>query len=381
MKSASTDKKVLHKLQQIQAEFGKGRLAAADQRGGTPAAVNLPRYAAEAEILARAIEGDLHAIIRVLQYLNSSHPDLRLIIQETIHDSRDPRLWRILLSCLATGAWVDYQRFTSDYVFDQRSILLHEKNGDTLLQSIAEAYAIDESEEEKTIKQMVLSGAMKVRYAPLRRIRHASAWIFGLRGDVRVIPILAEMIDELDQPNDTTWPLRAVEALAVINDESCGTVLIKALAKDRGELHQHARRALSDMGHLAVPAWIAALRHEDSHVRWHAARALGQLGDLRGVDRLAEGLYDENHAVRWATASVLANLDAAAIPAVLRVLTLHVLEEPYRQAVYHALHAMPARQTQEYLNPILEALRGPSAGLEAPVVAQRLLSEWNPGKT
>jgi HEAT repeat protein len=130
------------------------------------------------------------------------------------------------------------------------------------------------------------------------------------------------------------------------------------------------------MGGLAESTWIIALRHPDSHVRWHAARALGQFGDPRAVDVLAQGLFDENHAVRWATAQVLASLDAAAIPAILKTLAEHPLDEQYRQVVYHALHAMPAAQTQEYLRPLLHALSGASAAVEAPCVAQRILSEW-----
>jgi HEAT repeat protein len=125
------------------------------------------------------------------------------------------------------------------------------------------------------------------------------------------------------------------------------------------------------------------LQHPNSHVRWHAARGLGQIGDTQAIEVLAEGLFDENQSVRWVTARVLASLNSTAIPAILNVLTRNRLSEPFRQAVHHALHAMPSRLTQEYLQPLLLALRSPAANVEAPRQAQRMLLDWKvsqPGK-
>jgi HEAT repeat protein len=375
MKTANTDNSTMSESQRLPALEPELSDGSADFREVAPITTK-PRYIKETQILARAIAGDLRAAGLVLRYLDSPHPDLRRIMQETMHDTIDPRLWRILLSYLGMGDWVDYQRLSSAQVVEERAVRLQGKSSGALQLSIAEAFVLDESETENLIKQKVLSDALNIRYLPMRRIRHASAWISGLRGEVKVVSILEEIIDELDRSEDNLWISRAVEALAAINDERCGHALIKVLAQGRGELHQQARRALGDMGHNAEKSWIAALTHHDSHVRWHAARALGQLGDIRGVDELAKGLYDESHSVRWATASVLANLDAAAIPAILKVLVEHPLNEQFRQAVYHALHAMPAHKTKEYLLPLLEALRRASADMEAPVVAQRLLLDW-----
>ena len=127
---------------------------------------------------------------------------------------------------------------------------------------------------------------------------------------------------------------------------------------------------------MAEPALLKALDHPDSHIRWHAARGLGQIGDASGIDVLAEGLHDENQAVRWATASVLARLDATAVPAILKTLTENELNEPFRQAAVHAMSAMPSSQTRAYLAPVLDALRGPAAQIEAPITANRLLGDW-----
>jgi len=130
------------------------------------------------------------------------------------------------------------------------------------------------------------------------------------------------------------------------------------------------------LGHAAQNTLLEALHHPDSHVRWHAARSLGQCADASGAQILCEGLYDERAEVRWATANVLAGLDAAAVPHILRALIAKPMKESYRQAIYHALHGMPSHRTQERLQPLLAALRGPAPSVQAPTVAQKLLADW-----
>jgi hypothetical protein len=52
------------------------------------------------------------------------------------------------------------------------------------------------------------------------------------------------------------------------------------------------------------------------------------------------------------------------------------MEEQFRQAAIHALHGVRSQRVQDRLKPLLDALRGPNAGVEAPMLAQRLLAEW-----
>lgn len=335
------------------------------------------RYIAESRLLYKAISGDLNAAKKVLKYLRSTHQDLRMIMQAVLHDCRERRLWRLLLNYLAMGVWNDYCRLTSEQVLEQRKKYLNDLPDVILTQSIAEVFILDESEIEKDVKEGVLFPAVMNRSEPLRCIRYAAAWILGLRGETRVIATLDEMIDTGGSLDDQMVVTRAIEALTAINDKMCGPPLLKALAMGRGEIHQQARCALSDLGRSAEPAWIDALRHTDSHIRWHAARALGQFGDPRGVDMLAEGLNDESRAVRRATARVLAQLDAAAIPAILKVLVKFPLNECNRPAIYNSLNMMPSNQTKEYLSPLIEALRSSSAMYAVPSIAQKMLSEWN----
>jgi hypothetical protein len=51
------------------------------------------------------------------------------------------------------------------------------------------------------------------------------------------------------------------------------------------------------------------------------------------------------------------------------------------QTAYHALHRIGTAETQHRLQPLLKALRGPAASVEAPMVAYRLLQEWESGRT
>jgi HEAT repeat protein len=91
---------------------------------------------------------------------------------------------------------------------------------------------------------------------------------------------------------------------------------------------------------------------------------------------LAEGLRDKNYAVRWASADVLAQLGADAVPATLTMLIHHELDEQFRQAAYHALNGITSHKVKERLKLLLDALHGPAAGVEAPMLAQRLLGDW-----
>ena len=236
-------------------------------------------------------------------------------------------------------------------------------------QSIAVIFIQDEEDSESAAKDASLHEALK---APEPQLREAAAYLLGLRGDLRAIPYLAETIET----GTKHWRLRAVKALATLNDERCGPPLIKALAINRNSLHREARRALQSLGHLARLAWLKALDHPDAHIRWHAARGLGELGDASYTYILAEGLLDENYAVRWATADVLARLGKRGVPATLTILSQLKITEQSRQAAYHALHGITSHRVRERIKPLLDALHGSAASVEAPAIAQRLLMEW-----
>jgi len=318
------------------------------------------RHPTEAKLLKRALDGDIHSANNVLRYLGAD-PGLCHIMQETIYDIRDSRAWSHLLHYLAFGRWGNQE------LYPQSKVAVDSQRID---RSIAEIFIQDEEEIESAAKEVILLKALK---SPEPQLRQAAAYLLGLRGDLRAIPYLDETIDT----GTMCWRLRAVKALAALKDERCGSPLIKALAINRNSLHREARRALQSLGHLSKLAWLKALDHPDAHIRWHAARGLGELGDASYAFILAEGLLDENYAVRWATADVLARLGKRGVPATLTILSQRDLTEQSRQAAYHALHGIVSRRIQARVKPLLVALHDPAASLEAPAIAQRLLMEWD----
>ncbi len=318
------------------------------------------RHPSEAKMLKRALDGDTQAANDALVYLSSANPSLREIMRKTIHDIADDRIWGNLLRCLALKRWDDHLdcERRSDADSSQR-----------IDRAIIEVFSLDESELEGKSKDAALLEFIEDADS---NIRQTAAYVLGLRGDTRAIAGLAETLES----GTKEAKLRAISALANLKDERCASPLIKLLISDRGELHRDAGRALRSLGELAESAWREVLDHPDSHIRWHAARGLGGIGDTSHATILAEGLRDENATVRWATADVIAHLGEDAVPATLTMLNRYKLDEQFRHAAYHALHGITSYRVQKRLKPLLDALHGSAASVEAPMLAQRLLAEW-----
>lgn len=317
-------------------------------------------HAAENEILKNALGGDKEAVNKALKYLSSTNPHLCRIMQESIHALEDAHIWSRLLTCFALHLWDDHLDC------ERRS---DPGSSARIDEAIIEIFLEDRNEKEKPRKEKALQGAL-AHSEP--RIRYAAAYLLGLRGVHQAIPVLAEAIES----RHTIWKLRAVKALANLKDERCGPPLLKLLIEDQGELHREAGRALHSLGSLAQSTWENALDHPDRHIRWHAARGLGEMGDSSLALVLAEGLRDDDYAVRWATADSLAKLGEEGVHATLTMLSRYPLDEQFRQAAYHALHGASYTRVQERLQPLLDSMRGTAASLEPAIIAQSLLLEW-----
>ena len=314
----------------------------------------------ETDILRQALEGDFQAANKTLKYLSSTNPHLCKIMQDAIHDLKSTQIWPRLLHCLALHRWddqLDCER-RSDPAASSR-----------IDQAIIETFLEDRNGWETPYKEEILKQALNETEP---RVRYASAYLLGLRGNLSAIDGLSEAITS----SSVTWKQRAVKALASLKHEQCGPPLIKVLIEDRGELHREAGRALHSLGTLARSAWESVLDHPDSHIRWHAARGLGEMGNSSLALPLAEGLRDDDYVVRWATADVLAKLGEAGIPATLTMLSRHPLNEQFRRAAYHALHGVSSTSAQRRLKPLLEAMRGPAASIETASIAQKILMKW-----
>jgi hypothetical protein len=145
------------------------------------------------------------------------------------------------------------------------------------------------------------------------------------------------------------------------------------------ELRQNVYKTSGEMVHrFDINKNIQGLKHS-SHYKWLKDVPCIIIGCSK-LDILAKGLYDESHAVRWATAYVLADLGSVAVPSILKALTTHPINEPFRQAAYHALHSMRPKALQEELKPLLDALHALGADIEAPMVAEKMLENWENDK-
>lgn len=320
----------------------------------------LLRHSSEFMLVRRTLEYDLNAVDQVLKKLGSTDFFQCKVLQETIHDLNDPLIWHYLLHYLALHRW-DQQIFSShfnDHFAAER-----------IDQAILEVFTQDETMDEKPIKDAVLHEAL---VHPEDRLQYAAAYILGLRYDPRSIPILARIIDK----GNRKWKLRAVKALSTLKDQECAQPLVKALTSDRGKLHREARRALQNLGSLAESAWLEVLNHPDNHIRWEAAHGLGQIGDSRAAPTLAEGLFDESYVVRWASANVLAKMGEKGVPATLSVLCNHEMDEPYRQAAYHALHEIKSLRVRKRIMLVLEALNDLTRKEQISCVVQNVLLDW-----
>lgn len=322
------------------------------------------RYPEQVNLLQNAVSGDRQATSLVLTYLSSSIEPLRRIMLASIHDWHHTSLLQHLLVCLALHRWESQDEINAS---SDCARLEDPTASQRIDRSITEVYIIDESKSEQRAKLTVLKLGIA---SPIPRIRYASASLMGLRNQPESLPFLTEAITY----GDNRWKLMAIAALEVLDLEECCNPLILALADREPAIHQAARGAILDLGKKAIPGLIPALQHPDHHVRWHAAQALGMSGNGRAVHVLAESLVDEDDAVRWASANALANIDEESIPAILEVISNHIIDEPFRQAVFHALHAMKD-ETRNDLQPLIAALSGPTTCAAAPAVASRLLIE------
>lgn len=319
------------------------------------------RHAEAAYLIRQALAGDTQAINASIRQLSSADTDLRKRMIETLRDFADKILCQHLLQCLALQSWGQHRDC------DLRS---EPEASERIDQALIEFFTVDEGEPDKNAKETVLFEALD---QPETQIREAAACLLGLRGHTQVIPSLAETI----KAGKMIWKERAIQALGNLKDPASGELLISALSMDRDVIHHAALEALKNLGAAAEPAWQKALHHPDSHIQWHAARGLGELGDPRGAGILAEGLLEDNSAVHWASAEVLAQLGPQVIPAILEVLSRQKLAGSSRQAAYSTLQRVTPRELHGTLNPLLEALSSPGTSPEAQAIASGILQNWS----
>lgn len=309
-------------------------------------------------------EGDPAAVMRLLKLLGHPTPELRHAYQDAIRQANQEKLWRGLVSVLADRHW---------------EVVLNHPQQIQLVPDPEHQLRIDEGILELLTRDN-LPAESRAKLAALHNCllsnsfqqRYVASYLLVSRGEHSAIANLEQWFAF----TDLEWQLRTVRLLASLETPAAGPLLVKALSAAHRVLHHEAHWALKALGMHATEAWVNALEHPNSHIRWHAARGLGELGDVRALKILVAGLRDENAAVRWATANLLASMGSRAVPAILEEIIRQPLDEPARQVIFHALHGMSGSVLRQRLAPMIDALHGFGADLLAPQVAQKLLSQW-----
>jgi hypothetical protein len=292
-----------------------------------------------------------------MHFLGSANPYLREIILAALHERPKPEVWERLLHCLGEHCWGE--------------ATVGEKVTDPIVQVrlqrvIEAAFLNDKDEAEGEQKTRVLHQGLS---HSAWNIRQSAAYLLGLRADAAALPVLLEIIDH----GELSWQYSAIEALVHLNVPGCGSILLEALEKD--SLHQTAGRAIRKIAVTIGAALKDALNHANPHVRWHAARDLLEIGDRRGLDIVADGLFDDKRAVRWASAEALAACGEDAIPIILSILCRPGLSQMTLEAVGHACRSIQSARLRKRLRPLLKALRNQTSSSTITSVARQLMSE------
>ena len=319
------------------------------------------QHPAEATLLARFVAGDPEAANSLFRQLGSNDQSSLEPVLEVIGSYADLFLWQRLLQYMAAGRSLDGtdRRPQIDSEAPKRAAAAI---GSLFLKE-------DDPPAVMRIKLATLSEGLT---DPEPGIRHTAARLLGLQGDARAITMLIEAAVS----GEREFKLQAIGAVGQLKDERGGLALTAALASDDDEVHWAASQALKELKAAALPALIQALRAPKAHVRWHAACGLGDVGDVRAASNLAEAFFDDDFSVRGAAVEALAKLGAPAVPEILQRIARRVLSEEVCQAAYHALQQLAACVDRDRLRPVLEALRGRNASVEAPPRAVELLETW-----
>lgn len=131
---------------------------------------------------------------------------------------------------------------------------------------------------------------------------------------------------------------------------------------------------------IASEAQALDILNDMSHspeLRVKAARYLGHYPSAQAIRSLVQALQDDDFGVRWDAAEALAECGAAALPDMLKALVdpKRVGDPRVRNSIYHALHEIDDPELRAQAADLMEALRGPAAGIAAMMAASQLLSK------
>jgi len=177
------------------------------------------------------------------------------------------------------------------------------------------------------------------------------------------IPIYSGSRNPLDSPfKEALLSSDFTVKLATILGDIFGTPFLVNAQKDlEAKVRRTAALLLGKRGDVrAVEPLIAALRDEDSGVRYAAAETLSNIGDI-AIEPLIEALNDKDWNVRQYAASILGNIgNVQAVGPLIEVLGNKNEQETVRGAAAEALGKLSDTRAIE---PLIAALRDENSGV------------------
>jgi HEAT repeat protein len=173
---------------------------------------------------------------------------------------------------------------------------------------------------------------------------------------------------------------RDASSKADIIDTEAIKLFVKELSSIDWLVRVKARRNLVEIGGPAVAPLTRALANRNKLMRWEAAKTLGQIGDPEAAQALVRALEDKIFDVRWLAAEGLTSIGKKALVPLLEALVERSDSPWMREGAHHVLHDIDKGGINEIIVPVLDALEGMEAHLEAPIAAEAALNKLRQSK-
>jgi HEAT repeat protein len=307
---------------------------------------------------SRCVEGESGAVYGLLSQLVSKNPDTHTEIIAVLEGSQEPDLWRHLLEALALHTW----------------------HGNPI--PVAEAIGQDPTRLEFSIRRLFCSmaetPAQRAKIGILKEsidhnnpfIRYHAALLLGRRGDEGVLSHLVDMLNS----GDEVWAISAANVLGEMAYRQAADALVDAMSSGVPGLYRAAEQALEEMGALALPALMRALRHSDNYFRFRATCTISRIGGRQAIPALLEALEDVDIGVRWLAGEALACQEDEVLEPLLQNLVHKPIDASLREGTLHVL-ARFQRRALRAVAPVVEALKSVDYAIFAPMAAYKVLQK------
>ena len=156
--------------------------------------------------------------------------------------------------------------------------------------------------------------------------------------------------------------------------------LVMQLRDKDGQTRQTARLALVDIGTEATLPLTKILADRDRQTRWEAAKALGAIADPAAIPALINTLEDDIFDIRWLASEALVAIGPDCVRPLLERLSASSDKLFFREEARHVLKYIlrdnpKANELIAILKPVVDALNGSAASVEAPCVARTALDK------